>query len=64
MISMRVTPLSKQYEELSEFAFDLRHSNQVFLNQTCPSLMERNPVLFWKSVSFVLTVIIVMLLSK
>jgi len=54
----------KRYEELSEFLFDLRHPNKEFLNKSRPPLMERNPVLFWKSVSFILTVIIVILLTK
>lgn len=54
----------KRYEELSEFIFDLRHPNQIFLNKTRAPLMERNPVLFWKSVSFILIIIIVILLVK
>ncbi len=51
----------KRYEELSEFLFDLRHPNKDFLNKTRPPLMERKPVLFWKSVAFILAVIIVIL---
>ena len=51
----------KRYEELSEFLFDLRQPNQAFLTKTLPPLMDRNPVLFWKSVSFILAVIIVLL---
>jgi len=54
----------KRYAELSEFIFDLSQPNKVFLNKAAPPLMERNPVLFWKSVSFILSVIIVVLLSK
>jgi hypothetical protein len=54
----------KRYEELSEFLFDLRHPNKAFLNKTRVPLMERNPVLFWKSVSFVLIVIIAILLFR
>ena len=54
----------KRYEELSEFLFDLRHPNKAFLNKSRPPLMERNPVLFWKSVSLVLMVIIAILLIK
>ena len=53
----------KRYEELSEFMFDLRQANQAFLNKTAPPLMERNPVLFWKSISFILFVIILFLLN-
>ncbi|MBS1139578.1 MAG: bifunctional protein-serine/threonine kinase/phosphatase [Proteobacteria bacterium] len=46
-------PLAR-HEELSEFIFDLHHPNREFLNKTKPPLIERNPVIFWKSVSFVL----------
>jgi serine/threonine protein phosphatase PrpC/predicted Ser/Thr protein kinase len=49
----------KRYEELSEFLFDLRQPNKAFLNKARPPLMERNPVLFWKGVSFILAAIIV-----
>jgi serine/threonine protein phosphatase PrpC len=55
---------SQRYEELSEFLFDLRHPNQAFLNKARPPLMERNPVVFWKSVAFVLAVIVALLLAR
>ena len=54
----------KRYEELSGFLFDLRHPNKEFLDKTRAPLMERNPVLFWKSVSFILIVINAILLFK
>ncbi|RLA45869.1 MAG: bifunctional protein-serine/threonine kinase/phosphatase [Gammaproteobacteria bacterium] len=54
----------KRYEELSEFIYDLRHPNKEFINKTRPPLMERNPVLFWKSVSFILMIFIIMLLLR
>jgi len=44
----------ERYEVLSEFVFDLHHPNNEFLNKTRPPLIERNPVIFWKSVSFAL----------
>jgi len=53
----------KRYQELSEFIFDLHQPNKEFLNKTAIPLMERNPVLFWKSVSFILLLIIVILLG-
>ena len=53
----------KRYEELSEFMFDLRQPNQAFLNKTALPLMERNPVLFWKSISFILLTIITILIT-
>ena len=54
----------KRYAELSEFIFDLSQPNKAFLNKTAPPLMDRNPVLFWKGVSFILSVIIVILLTN
>jgi serine/threonine protein phosphatase PrpC len=53
----------KRYEDLAEFVFDLHHPNQAFLNKTRPPLIERNPVIFWKSVSLILLVVIIVLLS-
>lgn len=52
----------QRYPELSEFVYDLRHPNQAFLNKTRPPLIERNPLVFWKSVSFVLAIIVIVLL--
>ena len=54
----------KRYAELSEFMFDLRHPNKAFLDKTRPPLLERNPVLFWKGISLILAVIIVILLNR
>jgi serine/threonine protein phosphatase PrpC/predicted Ser/Thr protein kinase len=54
----------KRYEELSEFTYDLRHPNKALLNAKSPPLMDRNPLVFWKCVSFILTIIIVILLFK
>ncbi len=54
----------KRYGELSEFLYDLRHPNQAFINKSKPPLLERNPLLLWKTVSFILSGIIVLLLSK
>ncbi|MGR9074293.1 MAG: bifunctional protein-serine/threonine kinase/phosphatase, partial [Gammaproteobacteria bacterium] len=52
----------KRYGELSEYVYDLRHPNMAFLNKARPPLMERNPVAFWKSVSLILTLIVIALL--
>ena len=54
----------KRYEALSEFLFDLRHPNKSFLSKTRPPLIERNPVIFWKSISLILAIIIVILLAQ
>lgn len=53
----------KRYEDLSEFVFDLHNPNKAFLGKSRPPLIERNPVIFWKSVSFILMVLLIMLLS-
>ncbi len=50
-----------RYEELSEIVFDLHHPNAEFLNKTRPPLIDRNPVVFWKSVSFVLLLMVIAL---
>jgi len=50
-----------RHEELSEFVFDLHHPNKEFLNKTKPPLIERNPVIFWKTVSFVLLLVVIVL---
>lgn len=54
----------KRYQELSEFLFDLRHPNKAFLNKTRPPLIERDPVVFWKSISFILLILVAILLLK
>jgi serine/threonine protein phosphatase PrpC/ribosomal protein L39E len=52
---------AKRYEELSEFIYDLRHPRQEFLDRTRLPLIERNPVLFWKMLSIILMIIVVIL---
>jgi len=46
----------QRYDELSEFVFDLRHPNKKFLDVGAKPLMERDPLLFWKGLSAVLFV--------
>ena len=53
----------KRYGEISEFIYDLRHPNKTFLSKSRPPLIERSPVLFWKSLSLILFIIIIFLLS-
>jgi len=52
----------KRYSEISEFIYDLRHPNKTFLNKTRAPLIERSPVVFWKSLSFILLVILIITL--
>ena len=61
--ALQPNPL-KRYEASTEFLYDLRHPNKTFLNKSRPPLMERNPLFFWKSISLILTIIIVILLSR
>jgi serine/threonine protein kinase len=50
----------KRYEELSEYVYELRHPNESGASPT--PLIERNPLLFWKGLSLILAVIVVVLL--
>ena len=52
----------RRYAELSEFIYELRHPGKELLNKSQPPLIERNPVLFWQSVSFILAVTVAILL--
>jgi len=53
----------KRYDSLSEFLFDLRHPNANYLNTSSTPLIERNPLLFWKSTTIVLALAVVLLLA-
>jgi serine/threonine protein phosphatase PrpC/predicted Ser/Thr protein kinase len=53
----------KRYEELSEFIVDLHKPNPAFLRRTRPPLLERNPLVFWKTLTFILAVTIIVLLA-
>ncbi|PJE54624.1 bifunctional protein-serine/threonine kinase/phosphatase [Marinomonas sp. BSi20584] len=61
--ALNINPL-KRYEEVSEFVYDLHHPSQIFLDRTRPPLIQRNPVMFWQGVSFVLFLVILFLLVK
>lgn len=51
----------KRYSHMSEFVYDLRHPNQTFLREDRAPLIERNPILFWKGLSLILLMIIILL---
>ncbi len=53
----------KRYEELSEYVFDLRHPNAKYLDSSSAPLMERNPLLVWQGLSFILACTILLLLA-
>jgi serine/threonine protein phosphatase PrpC len=54
----------KRYEELSEFVFDLRRPNENFLRSSSAPLIERNPLMFWKGLSFVLACAVLLLVAS
>jgi serine/threonine protein phosphatase PrpC len=53
----------QRYDELSEFVFDLRHPNKKFLDTAAKPLIERDPLLFWKCLSAVLFVALLIVLG-
>jgi serine/threonine protein phosphatase PrpC/ribosomal protein L39E len=54
----------KRYQELSEFIYDLSQPSKAFLSKAKAPLLERDPVVFWQSVSAMLVVIIIWLLAN
>jgi serine/threonine protein phosphatase PrpC len=53
----------KRYEALSEFVHDLRHPNRAYLARARVPLVERHPVRFWKGLSLLLAVAVIVLLG-
>jgi serine/threonine protein phosphatase PrpC len=53
----------KRYQELSEFVYDLSHPNEAYLRRTRQPFLERNPLVFWKTVSLLLLIVVVWLLA-
>ncbi len=51
-----------RYDTLSEFLYDLRHPNRDFLAQKRPPLIERDPVFFWRSSTFALLGVLLLVL--
>lgn len=51
-----------RYDTLSEFVHDLEHPNPEFIEARNLPLLERDPVRFWKGVSFALLVILIITL--
>jgi serine/threonine protein phosphatase PrpC/predicted Ser/Thr protein kinase len=54
----------RRYEDVSEFIFALRNPDRSLLHKTRQPLVERNPVVFWKAVSLILAVVVVVLLVR
>jgi len=55
---------NERYGELSEFIYDLEHPNEALLKEHRVPLVERNPLLLWKSLTFFLLFIVLYLLSR
>jgi hypothetical protein len=53
----------KRYETLSEFLFDPRTPNSKYQMASTAPLIERNPLLFWKSTTIVLALAVIVLLA-
>ncbi len=49
----------RRYAEVSEFIHDLYHPRREFLNAVRPPLIERDPEVFWKAVSLLLAVALI-----
>ncbi len=54
--------IKMRHEDVFEFLHDLQHPNPHFLNTTAVPLIERNPMLFWKSLSILSLLINLILL--
>ena len=56
---------AQRYQMLSEFTSDLRRPSPDFDPHARPSLMERDPLVFWKSLSAILALaVLILLLGK
>ncbi|MGJ8656355.1 MAG: protein kinase domain-containing protein [Akkermansiaceae bacterium] len=60
--ALSVNP-ARRYSSLSEFVHDLETPNPDFIEARNLPYIERNPVLFWKTVSGILSLIILLLLT-
>ncbi len=56
--AVQVDPL-KRYFEVSEFAYDLNQPSAAYLKKAKPPLLERDPLMFWQSISLILLIIII-----
>jgi serine/threonine protein phosphatase PrpC/ribosomal protein L39E len=52
----------KRYDELSEYVADLRQPGADLLNASGGPLIERNPLVFWQALSFMLLCLVLFLL--
>lgn len=53
-----------RHDELSEFLYDLRHPNPALVAGRRAPLIERDPLVFWKSLSLLLALVVALLLYR
>lgn len=53
----------QRYEALSEFVYDLRHPNKSLLGNANAGIVTRDPLVFWRVLSFVLALTVLFLLA-
>jgi serine/threonine protein phosphatase PrpC len=53
----------KRYQELSEFVYDLSYPNAAYVRRTRAPLLERHPVMFWKMLTAILAIVIIVLIA-
>ncbi|NIC06145.1 bifunctional protein-serine/threonine kinase/phosphatase [Billgrantia bachuensis] len=54
----------RRFEALSELVHELRQPSPVFVKKSRPPLIERDPVLFWKGVAALLSLLVLVLLLE
>ena len=54
----------KRYDTLSEFIADLRTPNKKFMSNENTPLAQRNPLVFWQTLSLILGFVILYLLAN
>ena len=53
-----------RYQEVAEFVYELNHPSHIYSSKPKPSLIERDPLKFWQSISALLTGAVIYLLAK
>ncbi len=53
--------IKQRHEDVFEFFYDLKNPNPLFLNTTATPLIERNPMLVWKSLAIISLIINIIL---
>ncbi len=53
----------RRHDDVAEFLYDLEHPNRAFLGGKPLPLIERNPLAFWKGLSFVLALALLLTLA-